>query len=284
MSWLILVIVSAVLASLSRILQRVLLKERNSDPFAFAFVFQLLVSLLFVFYTLVTHTLAFPQMSALILNLIIMAILYGLMNIFLTNAFKLAEASEASIIFASSTLWSVLSAVLLLGERLTVQKMIGVFLILGGLVAVNYTKSKWSLNKGHLFALLAAICFGFAFTNDAFIISHFKSTASYILLSFVLSSFAILLFRPGLTKHISYYVKPAIIPKLLFCGVFYAGAVFAIFEAYKRGGPVSVISPISESSLILTVTISYFFLKEKNNLINKIVGTAFVFGGILLLL
>lgn len=284
MSWLLLVLISAITSSLSRVLQRVLLKDRNSNPFAFAFVFQLLLAFLFFLYTWITGTLQFPDLSGLVFNLIVMALLYGLMNIFLTYAFKLAEASEASIIFASSTLWSVLSAVFLLHEKLNSLKIIGIAIIIAGLVAVNYTNSKWKLNKGHLYAFLAALCFGIAFTNDAFIITRFTSTASYILLSFVLSSFAVLVMRPQLVKTIPYYLTTKIIPKLIICGVFYAVGIFTIFEAYKQGGPVSIISPISQSSLIVTVVISYYFLNEKNNLLNKVVGTIFMFGGVLLLL
>ncbi len=283
MTWLILVIASAVFNSLSRILQKVLLREKDSEPFAFAFIFQLFLAFLFFLYAYLTKTLVIPDLSGLTFNLIIMAVLYSLGNIFIFYAFKTAEASEASIIFASSTLWTVVSAIFFLNEKLTVGNIVGILLIVIGLVVVNYSKSKWKLNKGHLFAILAAACFGIAFTNDAFIINRFTSVSSYMMICFILTSITILLFRPKLVKGVRYFMKGKVLVNLLICAVFYSAMLFSIFEAYKRGGQASIISPISQSSLILTVVASYFLLKEKNRLLNKIIGVFFTFVGVLFL-
>lgn len=284
MTWLILVIASAIFGSLSRILQKVLLKEKDSEPFAFAFVFQLILAFLFFIYAYLTKSLIFPNLSGLTFNLIIMALFYSLGNILIYNAFKIAEASEASIIFASSTVWTVVSAVIFLGEKLTRNNIIGILLVIAGLIAVNYSKSKWKFNKGHLFALLAAASYGIAFTNDAFIINRFVSVPAYMMLSFILSSIAVLLFRPKLVKSVHFFLKRKVIGNLLICAVFYSGMIFTIFEAYKRGGQVSIISPISQSALMLTVGLSYFFLKEKDRLLNKVIGVILTFVGVLLLI
>lgn len=56
MNWLLLTITSALANSLTRILQKVLLKNKDSDPFAFSFVFQLVVALLFLIYTPHQHS------------------------------------------------------------------------------------------------------------------------------------------------------------------------------------------------------------------------------------
>lgn len=284
MTWLILVIISAISSSISRILQKVLLKEKDSEPFAFAFVFQLLLAFLFFLYSLFTKSLIIPNLSGVFFNLILMALFYSLGNIFIYKAFKLTEASEASIIFASSTLWTVISAVIFLGDKLSNNNILGILLVILGIIAVNYSRSKWLMNKGHLYALLGAIMFGIAFTNDAFIINKFTSISSYMLLSFALCSITILVFRPNLTKGISYFIKKDIIGKLLICGIFYSAMIFTIFEAYKRGGQVSIISPIQQSALILTVITSYFILKEKDRMANKIIGTILTFIGVLLLI
>ena len=208
MTWLILVIISAISSSVSRILQKVLLKEKDSEPFAFAFVFQLLLAFLFFLYTFITKTLIIPNLSGVFLNLILMAIFYSLGNIFIYKAFKLAEASEASIIFASSTLWTVISAVIFLGDKLSNSNIAGILLVILGIIAVNYSRSKWKMNKGHLYALLGAMMFGIAFTNDAFIINRFTSISSYMLLSFFLSSITILIFRPNLIKGVPKSASP----------------------------------------------------------------------------
>lgn len=284
MSWLFLVLISAVTGSLARVSQKILLKEKDSDPFAFSFVFQLVVAFLFLIYTIFTHSLSFPSLSGLALNILILSLFYSLGNLFIFKAFKVAEASEASVIFASNTLWSVIAAVFMLGEKLNTIKIVGILLVVSGLIAINYSKTSWRVNKGHLFALAGAFLYGIAFTNDAFILNRFKNVSSYMIFAFTLPALTTLFFRPSSIKNIPYFLKSRIMPRLIFCSFFYFLAAFSIFEAYKRGGSASIISPISQSSLIVTVIISYIFLKERDRVINKILGTILTFSGILLLI
>ncbi len=284
MNWFFLTILSAIFGSLTRILQKTLLKDKDSDPFAFGFVFQLLVSFLFLCYTLVTNTLEFPNLSGLLLNIFIMAIFYSLGNILTFKAFSLAEASEVSIILSSSTIWSVITATILLNEKVTTKNIIGIVSIVLGIVVINYTKKSWMVNKGHLYALAGAMLFGFAFTNDAFIVNRYSSISSYMIIAFSLPAILSLALNPKSFKKISTYTKSSVLPSLLLCSIVYALSAITIFSAYKIGGKASVISPIQQSSTILTVIFSYFLLKEKDKLPNKIIGTILTFIGVLLLI
>lgn len=284
MNWVFLVIISALTGSLTRILQKVLLRGRDSDPFAFGFVFQIIVSFLFLIHTLLTNSLNIPNLSGVIINLIIMTLFYSLGNLFTFKAFKIAEASEVSVIFASSTVWSVIAALFMLGEKLTTNKIIGIILVVLGIVTINYSKTNWKINRGHLFALLGALLFGVAFTNDAFIINRFQSVSSYMIIAFAFPAITMFFYSPGSVKKISYFLDKKIIFKLLICSLFYALSAITIFEAYKRGGEASVISPIQQSSIVFTVIIGYIFLRERDKLLNKLLGTIFAFAGVLFLI
>ncbi len=284
MNWVFLVIISAFTSSLTRIFQKVLLKDKDSDPFAFGFIFQITVAFLFLLYTLITNTLIIPNLSGLTINLIVMTLFYSLGNVFTFKAFKTAEASEVSIIFTSSTVWSVIAALFMLGEKLTMNKIIGILLVVLGVIAVNYSKTSWKINKGHLFALLGALLSGIAFTNDAFIINRFQSIPSYMIIAFAVPAINTLLYSPKSIKKIAYYFNPNILFRLLICSFFYALSAISIFEAYKRGGEASVISPIQQSSIIFTVIIGYIFLRETNRLPNKLLGMTLTFLGVLFLI
>ncbi|MFH1561554.1 MAG: DMT family transporter [Patescibacteria group bacterium] len=283
MNWLLLTIASALTGSLTRILQKVLLKNKDSDPFAFGFVFQLVVALLFLSYALFTKTLEFPDLSGIGLNILILALFYSLGNVLTFKAFKVAEASEVSVIFASNSVWSVLAAIIMLGEKLTTKNIFGIVLVVLGVAAINFSRSRWQINKGHLYALLGAMLFGIAFTNDAYIISRYNSISSYMILAFTLPALATLGFKPRSIGNINQYLNKKTIPSLLFCAVFYALSALTIFTAYKTGGPASIISPIQQTNIIFTVVISYFLLKEKDRLFNKVLGAVLVFAGVLLL-
>jgi bacterial/archaeal transporter family protein len=283
MSWLLLTLLSAITNSISRVLQKVVLGHDQSDPTAFSFAFQMSVALLFLLYTLVTQSFELPNLTGLLPNLVVMALFYSLGNLLIFKAFKYTEAAEVAIIITSSTVWSVLAALVLLGEQLSVLNWLGIGLIMGGVVAVNYTRTNWKLSKGHVLALAGAVLFGLAFTNDAYIVGQYQSVASYMVLAFALPGIVSLGYSPKSVKQLGHFAQPSIITKLLLCSFFYALSAITIFTAYKLGGPASIISPIQQTSIIFTVVLSYFFLNERDKIVNKVAGTLLAFAGVLLL-
>ncbi len=284
MSWIILTILSAIFGSIARILQKVLLTDKDSDPFAFSFVFQLVVALMFLAHTLLTNTFQAPNLSGLTINLIVMTVFYSLGNIYTFKAFQIADASEVSVILASSSVWAVMSALVLLDETLTIQNILGIILIVLGVVSINYTKSKWQFNKGHLFGLLGAMLFGIAFTNDAYIINRYQSISSYMVLAFTLPGLMTLFLKPASIKIIPNYLRINVLGKMFVCTSVYALSALTIFSAYKQGGPASIISPLQQLNIILTVILGYVFLRERDKLTNKIIGTVLAFAGAILLI
>ncbi|MBU0535236.1 MAG: DMT family transporter [Patescibacteria group bacterium] len=284
MFWLLLTFASAFSYSLTRILQKILLKDKDSDPFAFGFVFQIAVSIIFLVYTIITKQLEFPNLSGLAINILILCLFYSIGNILTFKAFKLAEVSEVSVLFASSTVWSVIAAVIMLGEKLTPKNILGIIIVVLGLIAINIKKSCWKINKGHLYALLGAMLFGVAFTNDAYIVGRYNSVSAYMMLAFALPAFTSILLKPQSVKNIPQFVSKNAIPRLFFCAIFYFLSALTIFSAYKLGGPASVISPIQQTSIIFTVIMGYLFLKERDRMPNKIIGTILAFVGVLLLI
>lgn len=284
MTWLILTIISAVTGALTQILQKVLLNDKQSDPVTFAFIFQLSVAGLFLVYTVLTGTFDQPSLQGLIPNILIMTLFYCVGNLFTFKAFKLAEASEVSVIFASSAIWSAMSAMALLGEKLNTAKISGILIVLSGVIFINLKKSKWNMNKGHLFAFFGAMLFGLAFTNDAYIIERYNDISSYMVLAFAFPAIASLLFKPSAISSVKYFLEIKTFAKMLFCGLFYAISAIAIFTAYKMGGQASIISSVQKTSLIFTVAMGYLFLGERDNMRNKLIGTGFAFTGVLLLI
>lgn len=106
MTWLLLALFSSVTTAITRILQKKLLDKEQSDPFAFGFVFQTSVAVLFFVSTLLTNSFEIPNLSALVLPLICMALLYSLGNISIFTAFKHAPA-VVSLLFKPSSVKNV---------------------------------------------------------------------------------------------------------------------------------------------------------------------------------
>lgn len=284
MSWITLTLLGAIFGSLSRILQKILLTNKEGDPFAFSFVFQILVSLLFLLYSFATNSFETPSLSGLGINLLVMTIFYSLGNIFTFKAFETTDASEVSVIFASNSIWAIIAAIVTLGETLTLTNVLGIMLIVSGIVSINITRSKWHLSRGHLYGLLGAMLFGIAFTNDAYIIDRYNSISAYMVLAFAAPALLTLVLKPKSIKKIPTYLKFQTIGKILILTVVYASSALAVFSAYKLGGPASIISPLQQLSIILTTILGYFFLSERDKLPQKIIGALLAFIGAILLI
>ena len=284
MSWITLALLSALFGSIARVLQKVLLSNKKGDAYALGFVFQTIVALIFLIYTLATNSLEFPNITDLWVNLIVMTIFYSLGNIFTFKAFKLADASEVAVIFSSSSIWAIISASVLLGERLKASNYLGILLIVSGIVVISITRSKWKLSSGHLYAVAGAFLFGVAFINDAYIIGRCNSIASYMIVAFTLPGIFTLFVKPSSIKAIPHYFDRATISKLIICCIIYSLSSITIFGAYKAGGMASIISPLQQLSIITTTILSYIFLKERNRIPNKIIGSVLAFIGAVLLI
>ena len=128
--------------------------------------------------------------------------------------------------------------------------------------------------------MLSGILFGVAFTNDAFLVSKFENVSSYMFIAFLLPALAILLFQPRAVRQLKHLLHKNVIAKLLLTCLFYGISAVTVFQAYKNGGEASVISPISQTSVLMTLAISYFLLKERDRLPNKIIGALLVLTGV----
>lgn len=283
MNWILLTFISSLASALTQVLEKALLRDKTSDPIAFSFVFQLMVALIFLTYTILTGTFSQPNLDGIWVNIFTMTLLYGLGSILTFWAYKTAEASEVSVIFSSSALWSVLAATILLSEKIQMKSLFGMFLILLSLIIINIRKTLWIIGKGHFFAILGAAMFGIAFANDAFILKRYDNVASYMVIAFAFPSFISLIFKPNAIFDISYFFKPKILTRVLLCSFSYSLAAISIFSAIKAGGQASTINMLRQSGVIFTVALSYIFLKEQDNMRNKAIGVALATAGGLLL-
>lgn len=90
---------------------------------------------------------------------------YGAFTVFTTLSLRWLNASEAVIITYTLPVWAGLLAWPMLGERLTVRRILAMVLALAGvalLVGVGSVEARWSKLPGVLSGLLAAWMFGLA--------------------------------------------------------------------------------------------------------------------------
>ncbi len=283
MSWQILIGISVVLYSLSVLLQRVLLKDDKSEPISFSIFFQTGVAFITaLIILLVKGKIPIPNLSNIIWGLLAMTILYAGANIFIFKSLKVTEASRFTVIFSSKTLFAVLGISLFFKEVLSVDQWYGVIFVILGVIVVSIQKTFLKLNRGDIYAFIAAVLFGLANTNDRYLIKFFDPY-SYVVIGFLLPAILIAVIYPSKIKLIKMYFQKNIIYKMILLFVLYGLSAATFFTALQITPNSSLAFSINATSGVLIVILSIIMLKEKDYMPRKIIGAILSLIGLILL-
>ncbi len=283
-AWVPLIIGSILFSSVARVLQKKIYQgSKISSEFA-SVIFQFFSSfIIFVFAVLNGFNL--DGIENYIPNLILLALLYTAMNYFLFKAFKQSEAGTVTILFSSSAAWVLIVSAIVLSETITLVKVVGIVLIFIAVVLLTLESGKLKFDRALLYPLIAAILLAIAFVNDVYI-STKVDLLSFLSLAFLLPGLlSISLILPG-RKYLEIRdFKTNDYVKNIGLALFYALSTILAFQAYKMGAEASIVSPLLQLSIFLTVILSYFFLKERKNIKLKLLTSLLaVAGGVILTL
>ena len=97
-------------------------------------------------------------------EILLPAMLAGLAFALYTVSLNLTEVVRALLLFYITPLWSTLLGVIVLKERITINRIAGLLLAFAGLYVVLVVESGWPLprNTGDWFALLSGVCWAVA--------------------------------------------------------------------------------------------------------------------------
>lgn len=212
---------------------------------------------------------------------IISAITYGVGQIFSFKAYKITDASIVGMVSKLSILFTVLGGVLFLSESYKVTGYIGLTLLLLGCLFITYTDKTIKFDKGIVFSMVMAAGFGLAAVFDKVILEEF-SPFTYV---FVNSVMITLMFSLKSKKVIQdamdlFLKKKVLVVITALLNLISWLGVLIVLESDK----VSKIFPIYDSlSLVTTIFLGIVVLKEKGRVWQKVVGTAVIIIGVVLL-
>lgn len=258
------------------------MKDEGSDPVAYTVVFLIILSVMtgvFAAY----KGFVFPPISEYWFNFLLSAILYAVGAVSWFKALKHIESSEAAIIASFGSVVTIASAIIFLGDPFVLRQGIGVVLILLSIYLLNSIKGAFRFTAYSGWALLSTICYGLAATSDLYILSHGYDAVSFVPVMSIAPAILIVLLRPSVLKHGRVYLKSTFLKSMFFMTLFYSIQAISYYVAFENGGLASQISPISKSSIILTVLLAVIFLKERKNLQVKLLSASLVTFGVLLI-
>lgn len=280
MTWFVWAIISVLTTAVANLLQRVVMREKDSDAFGTTVIFQFATAALtgiFAFW----NGFVLPPIGAYFWNFLASTLLWGLGSLSLFKAYQTLGSSEIAIISSLGAIVTIISSIVLLGESFTIVKTIGTILILTSIFLVIEKKGKFSFKKGTIYALITTLFYGLAVTNDAFILRTYDAV-SYTSVVLFLPGVLLLALRPSAIASFKRLKNMTFTKNMLFLTIFYSTQAVAYYLALQVGGNASQLAPIYKSNIILTVLLAIVFLREKEKLAVKLFSAAIVTVGVLL--
>jgi len=280
MNWFFWILISVVTTAGANIFQRVLMREKDSDPYGTAVVFQFATGFLTGLFALWSGF-VLPPIGRYFWNFLGSTFCWGIGSLFLFYAYQALGSSEIAILSAFGSVVTIITSILFLGERFTIEKTVGTVLVLSSILIISRKKGGLSFGKGTIFALIATVLYGLAVTNDAFILRTYNAI-SYTSVILFLPGFLLIALRPKSVRSFARLTQKKFSKNMALLGIFYSVQAVAYYVALQRG-TASQVAPIYKANIILTVLLAMVFLKEKDHKWSKLLSTVLVTIGVLLI-
>lgn len=207
-------------------------------------------------------------------------ILFGISDRLQTTARKHLEVSVYSIVSQIANVFLIIYGFILFKDPVVMTKIIGTGFILIGNALVFYKKGTFTFNKYTVLTAIAMLCYATAVAIDIHITRQFNM-ALYVALGFLIPAVGISIF-----EKISFVsLKEEFIAHkrifYLITGLAWGLSVIFGYRAFQLGS-VTTIVPIQATSVMLNVIVAYFFLREKDDVIKKLLAALLVILGITL--
>ncbi len=195
----------------------------------------------------------------------------GLGNILYFASIKNLTNGTAQIAFSSILVFNTLLALIFLNLHLSPLNVFGIILLLIAILSV--VKGKVKLNvRGVLLMLLAALCFA-VFQLSSAVISKEVPPATYLLISYVGAALVVVLVKPGIVlRELSQAKLSKIAGILLLTAAPSLGNFLFAYYAYRIAPEPAKVAILLTSQVVVTVFLSYFILKEQDQVWRKIVA------------
>lgn len=266
MLWIIAAILSAVFAGLTSILAKCGIRRTDSDlATALRTIVVLIFSWMMVFVVGSQGTITEIELKPLIF-LILSGLATGASWLFYFKALSMGDINKVVPIDKSSTVLTVLLAIIFLGETSNLLiKLIATSILAVGILLMVEKKKGNVQAKGHVWMIYAVLSAVFAALTSILAkvgISGVDSNLGTAIRTGVVLLLAwAIVFARGKHKQIRTLDKKEML-FIVFSGIA-TGASWLCYYYAIGHGLVSVVVPIDKLSLIVTVVFSYFIFKEK---------------------
>lgn len=279
MEWYWYLVLNICVFSLATLYQRIVLKN-SPDPVVYSVINGLVGGLILLGYGLYAGF-RIPNLQDISLNLLLMSFLLGVGNMLTFSGLKRVEASEFTVLFSTRAVWSVVAAILILGESFSLKQVLGGGLIIASVFLVSWKKKSFRFTEGEMLILAAAALFGIEFVNDTYIVGK-VDLFFYLPLIFLFPAIfaGILNYKKMLRVRKIVSLKDFLQLSLL--ALLFSVSATSTLTAYTKGHNAAQIAVLNQTSTILIVLLGIIFLGERSHMKLKIIGAVISLIGVYL--
>ena len=203
------------------------------------------------------------------------------------TAMKFIPISVVYILGLSSTVFTNILGVIIYHESVTPIKMVGITLVILSIIILFYERHhlRHLFNKYALFVILSAVFYSIGWLLD----KYFGLNVDFFIFRFLYSVVNMVIFfmidmNEMAEGHKAFNEKPKklIIPLLVVSFLYFAYAL-AYMAAYKNGAEAGKVDAINNIGVFVVIALEAFILKDKTNLLKKIVSAIICVIGVSLL-
>jgi len=223
----------------------------------------------------------FPTDLRVYLFLGLAIIFFAIVNRLNIIVIKDLEASTFSILKQTHNVFMIIAGLLLFREPFVVTRIMGALLIIFSNFLIFYKRGESKVNKHVWLGIIAMLFLTVAVSIDIGISGEFN-LPFYIAITFV--GPAILTFIIERPKASDIYAEFKNSNKLLIIAttLSWSMVALALLRAYVLGD-ITVVAPLAALNVILNVLAGYIFLKEKTNLLKKVIASILILFGVILI-
>jgi len=278
MIWLIFALVSALASSIQSLIHRFIML--TEEPYSYALVENLLTALIFV--PVLILEFSFPNSYFAWFLVLVSSLLWVFIAVISMKAYKYTKVSLKAPLSQSRVIFALLFAILFLSEAIVLEKIIGIALIFAALTLLTYKKErKFGQLKdiGVQFTILSAFLSALVAIIDKKSMAYF-TPGTFGFLVYFIPALILIAFGKKYYKGVKQIVetKYKFLAALVILGFFF---YYFKLRAYQLAD-VGQVFPIVRLSTLFTVVGGVVFLKERDQIVKKIVLTLIILVGIIL--
>lgn len=198
-----------------------------------------------------------------------------------TDVMNGVEVSTFCILRQIPTVFTTIGGVLFFGEKFVMTRFIGATLIIASNIIIFFKKGDFKVNKYLLIGLLANFLTSIGRMLDISI----SDSMSLPIYSFLVLAIPALL-TWGVERIKVSDIKAEYIngdrKAIIICGSVWGLMLVSLLKAYQLG-EVTTVAPLAALSVLVNVIIGYIFLKERNDMIKKIISAIIIVIAIILI-